>query len=601
MVCVCLRREDAETAWNELDTGITETPKMIGIEADGRAIEAKAGETILTALRREGIHVPTLCHMEGLEPSGACRLCVVEIEGAGGMVPACSYPVADGMKLKTCSTRVLEARKTIVELLLSNHPDDCLYCVRSGKCDLQNLAVDLGVRQRRYQQPRAIRQEMDVSSPSIVRDPSKCILCGRCVRVCEEVQSVSAIDFVGRGSRAQIGPAFGGGLNLSSCINCGQCIVVCPTGALAEKSNVQDVLAALADPEKTVVVQHAPAVSVSLAEEAGLKPGSDIDGRMVAALRRVGFDWVFDTSFTADLTIMEEGSELVERVKTGGVLPMLTSCSPGWIKFVESFYPDFMPNVSTCKSPQQMMGALIKSFFAEREKLDPKNIVSVSIMPCTAKKFECSRPEMSNNYTPDVDYVLTTRELGQLIRMFGLDLSGLEPEAADSPFGERSSAGKIFGASGGVMEAAVRSAHFLLTGKELEELRIQPLRGLNGVKELRANIGGVEIGAAVVSGLGNARNLLDQVRAGRDDLHFIEVMTCPGGCIAGGGQPIGADSDAARLRMKSLYNIDQEAQLRVSHKNPWVIRLYEEYLGKPLGEKSHKLLHTKYCERDVPV
>ncbi|MFW5878199.1 MAG: NADH-dependent [FeFe] hydrogenase, group A6 [Myxococcota bacterium] len=573
---------------------------MIGIEADGRAIQAKPGETILTVLRREGIHVPTLCHMEGLEPTGACRLCVVEVEGAPGLVPACSFPISEGMKIRTSTPRVLDARRTIVELLLANHPDDCLYCSRSGKCDLQGLAVDLGVRQRSRYVPQE-RREMDVSSPAIVRDPSKCILCGRCVRVCDEVQGVSAIDFVGRGSRAMVAPAFGSGLNLSSCVNCGQCVVVCPTGALSEKSHVQEVVAALADPTKTVVVQHAPAVSVSLAEEAGMRVGQDVDGKMVAALRRLGFDWVFDTSFTADLTIMEEGSELVHRIKNGGKLPMMTSCSPGWIKFVETFYPELIPNVSSCKSPQQMMGALIKSFFAEREEMEPKDIVSVSIMPCTAKKFECGRPEMGSDHVPDVDYVLTTRELGQMLRMYGIDLEKMEAEAADSPFGERSSAGKIFGASGGVMEAAVRSAHFLLTGEELEDLRIQPLRGMKGVKELRANIGGVEVGAAVASGLGNARKLMEQVRAGRDDLHFIEIMTCPGGCIAGGGQPIGTSAEAARTRMEALYKIDKEAQLRVSHRNPWVVRLYEEYLGEPLGEKSHELLHTKYRKRDVPV
>ncbi len=571
---------------------------MITFEADGRTIQANEGETILTALKREGIHVPTLCHMEGLPPSGACRLCVVEVEGAPSLTPACSYPVAQGMKVRTKSAKVLDARKTIVELLLSNHPDDCLYCSRNGKCDLQNLSIEMGIRQRMYRGKKTTK-EMDVSSPSIIRDPDKCILCGRCVRVCEEVQGVSAIDFLNRGSRAFVGTAFDTGLNLSSCINCGQCILVCPTGALSETSSVPDVVAALSDPDKLVVVQHAPAVSVSLAEEFNVKPGTDLDGKMVAALRRVGFDRVFDTSFTADLTIMEEGSELVHRIKNNGVLPMMTSCSPGWIKFVEEFYPDFIPNISTCKSPQQMMGAVIKSFFAQREAIDPAKIVSVSIMPCTAKKFECSRPEMAPGHTPDVDYVLTTRELGQLFRMFGIDLAAVEPEAADTPFGERSSAGKIFGASGGVMEAAVRSAYFLITGNEYPELKIQPLRGMTGCKEVRLHIDGLEVGAAVVSGLGQARKLLDQLRAGRKDLHFIEVMTCPGGCINGGGQPLKADQEAVKARMQALYKIDREEQLRVSHKNKWVLRLYDEFLGKPLGEMSHRLLHTHYQKRDV--
>jgi NADH-quinone oxidoreductase subunit G/NADP-reducing hydrogenase subunit HndD len=536
--------------------------------------------------------------MEGLAPSGACRLCVVEVEGAPTLTPACSFPVANGMKIRTRSPKVLEARRTIVELLLASHPDDCLYCSRSGKCDLQRLSREMGVAQRRLRGER-VRKELDVSSPAIVRDPEKCILCGRCVRVCEEVQGVGAIDFVGRGSRAYIGTAFNMGLNLSSCICCGQCVLACPTGALTEHSSLDAVVAALADPDKMVVAQHAPAVSVSLAEEQGLKPGTDVDGKMVAALRRVGFDRVFDTSFAADLTIMEEGSEFVERIRKGGVLPMLTSCSPGWIKFVEEFYPDFLPNLSTCKSPQQMMGAVVKSFFARREGMDPGKIVSVSIMPCTAKKFECSRPEMTQADSPDVDYVLTTRELGKLLRLFGVDLRDLEPEAADTPFGERSSAGKLFGASGGVMEAAIRSVHYLITGKELGDLKIQPLRGVQGCKELKVTIDGLEVGAAVVSGLGNARRILDQIRGGRKDLHFVEIMTCPGGCINGGGQPLGMDMKGVVARMKALYRIDAEETLRTSHSNPWVKRLYDEFLGKPLGEQSHHLLHTHYHHREV--
>ncbi len=573
---------------------------MIQFEADGKTIEARDGETILGALRREGVNVPTLCHMEGLSPTGACRLCVVEVEGAPGLVPSCSFPASAGMKVKTRTPRVLEARKTIVELLLSNHPDDCLYCARSGKCDLQTLARDLGVRQRTYRGARNDRP-LDISSPSITRDPDKCVLCGRCVRVCEEIQGVAAIDFIGRGSKTTVATAFDRGLNVSSCVNCGQCILVCPTGALTEHSNVEAVVAALADPSKTVVVQHAPSVSVQLAEEFGIKAGLDVDGKMVAAFRRMGFARVFDTSFTADLTIMEEASELAHRVATGGVLPMMTSCSPGWIKFVETFYPDFMPNLSSCKSPQQMMGAIIKGFWAPNQKLDPANVISVSIMPCTAKKFEAERPEMAPNHVPDVDYVLTTRELGELIRRFGLDLMALESETADTPFGERTTAGKIFGASGGVMEAAVRTAHFLLTGKELENLEIRPLRGAKGIKELRAKIGDLEVGAAVVSGLGNARQLLEQLKAGRKDLHFIEVMTCPGGCINGGGQPLGADPEAAKARMQALYKIDRSEAVRVSHKNTEVKRLYDDFLGRPLGEKSHKLLHTHYAKRETVI
>ena len=568
------------------------------IEVNGREVKAHSGDTILESLTREGIKVPTLCHMKGMTPTGACRICVVEVDGRPGLVPACSFPVADGIRIQTHSPQVLDARRTIVELLLSNHPDDCLYCGKSGKCDLQSLAQELGVSQRRYGGGRSIK-EIDISSPSIVRDPGKCILCGRCVRVCEEVQGVCAIDFVRRGSRASVATAFDRGLNVSSCVNCGQCIVVCPTGALTEQSSVDKVVAALADPAKYVVVQHAPAVSVSLAEEFGYQPGKDIDGQMVAAFRRMGFKRVFDTSFTADLTIMEEGSELVQRVTSGGVLPMITSCSPGWIKFVEQFYPELLPNVSTCKSPQQMMGALIKSFFAEREKLDPKRIVSVSVMPCTAKKFECGREEMGRDYVPDVDYVLTTRELAHLVRRCGVDISALKPETADTPFGERTTAGKIFGASGGVMEAALRSAYTLITGQELEKLDVPAVRGLEGVKETSIKVGDLEVKAAVASGLGNARRLMDQLRAGRRDLHFIEIMTCPGGCIAGGGQPVGADVSAVKARMKALYDLDAGEKVRVSHHNQQVARLYKEFLGKPLGKKSHELLHTHYHERQV--
>jgi iron-only hydrogenase group A len=568
------------------------------IEVNGRQVEAKAGEMLLTVLRREGIHVPTLCNMEGLLPSGACRMCVVEVEGRPGLVPSCAAPVAGGMKVQTHSGRALRARKTIVELLLADHPDDCLYCVRSGKCDLQTLSSELGVRTRRYAGARN-SQRPDLSSPSIVRDPDKCILCGKCVRVCEEIQSVACIDFVGRGSTTRVGTAFEQGLNVSSCINCGQCIMVCPTGAIHEQSHLKEVVEALADPEMLTVVQHAPAVSVTLAEEFGLKAGMDVCGAMTAALRRLGFDRVFDTGFSADLTIMEEAAELVQRITTGGTLPMMTSCSPGWIKYVEQFHPDLMGNLSTCKSPQQMLGAVVKSFLAEREGRDPRRIFNVAIMPCTAKKFEASRPEMARNEVPDVDAVLTTRELARLIRMRGLDMSRLAPEPADTPFGERSTAGKLFGASGGVMEAAIRTAYYMVTGREMEEFKVQPVRGLKGIKQARIRIGDLDLGVAVASGLGNAAQLLERVRAGDSDLHFIEVMTCPGGCIAGGGQPLGVDERAVRARMQALYQIDRSETVRTSHGNEAVQRLYAEFLGEPLGERSHHLLHTHYEPRQV--
>ncbi|MCK5328155.1 MAG: [FeFe] hydrogenase, group A [Candidatus Latescibacteria bacterium] len=571
---------------------------MIKIEVNGKSIEAQPGEMLLSALKRAGIKVPTLCYMDGLFPSGACRMCVVEVEGQRNLVPSCAFPVAGGMKVQTHSPRAVRARKTIVELLLADHPDDCLYCVRNGSCQLQELAEELGVRQRRYTGEKN-RYELDTSGLSIVRDPAKCILCGKCVRVCEEIMGVAAIDFIERGSKTRIGTAFDQGLNISSCINCGQCIMVCPTGALREQSYIKEVVNALGDPEMFVVVQHAPSVSVSLGEEFGVTPGTDVDGMMTAALRALGFDRVFDTSFSADLTIMEEASELAHRISTGGTLPMMTSCSPGWIKFVEQFYPDFLKNLSSCRSPQQMMGAVIKSYFAEREGLDPKKIFSVSIMPCTAKKFEAGRTEMSRDGVPDVDAVLTTRELARFIRMRGLDIRTLDPETADTPFGERTTAGKIFGATGGVMEAAIRTAYCLITGEELEHLEVEAVRGLEGVKEASVQIGDLEARVAVVSGLGNARRLLDEVRAGRKELHFIEVMTCPGGCIAGGGQPLGADLDAVRARMQALYTIDSDEPVRTSHNNLSIQRLYKEFLGEPLSHKSHELLHTNYAEREV--
>jgi iron-only hydrogenase group A len=572
---------------------------MMTLEINGRTVEAQDGDTLLAAARRAGITIPTLCHYEGLPPSGACRMCVVEVEGQRGLVPSCAFPAARGMKVRTHTARAVEARRTLVELLLANHPDDCLYCVRNGTCQLQDLAAELGVRRRHYFGGRTPAR-LDTASPSIVRDPSKCLLCGKCVRVCEEIQGVGAIDFIGRGSKTRVGPAFDEGLNISSCINCGQCVLVCPTGALAETRAIDEVRDALADPGRIVVVQHAPSVSVSLAEEFGIKPGTDVDGPLVTALRRLGFAWVFDTAFAADLTIMEEASELAGRIVSGDRLPMMTSCSPGWIKFVEQFYPDFLPNLSTCKSPQQMLGAVVKTVLSDRLRVDPSRLYSVAIMPCTAKKFEAGRPEMGRDGRPDIDAVLTTRELAELIRMHGLDLAALPPDAADTPFGERTSAGKLFGASGGVAEAAVRTAHYLLTGRAPDELKIQALRGPDRVKQFRATIGGREIGVAAVSGLGSARTLLDQIRAGRADLQFIEVMTCAGGCVAGGGQPRGASPDAIRARMQALYVIDRDAAVRASHLNPAVQRLYAEVLEKPSSHRSHELLHTRY-ERRTPV
>jgi len=570
------------------------------VHINNQPVETRPGDTLLDAIRRAGANVPTLCHIDGLPPTGACRMCVVEVEGQRGLIPSCSYPAADGMRVLTHSPRALRARKTIVELLLANHPDDCLYCARNRTCRLQDLADELGVRQRRYGGPTR-EFKLDISSPSVMRDPNKCILCGKCVRVCEEVQSVGAIDFIGRGSRATVGTAFDEGLNVSSCINCGQCILVCPTGALREPNQFKEVVDAINDPDRFVVVQHAPSISVTLGEAFGFRPGVDVAGVMTAALRRLGFDRVFDTSFAADLTVMEEASELAHRLTTGGTLPMFTSCSPGWVKFVEQFYPEFIPNLSTCKSPQQMLGALTKAFFAEREGIDPRRIFNVSIMPCTAKKFEATRPELLSHGMPDIDAVLTTREIAHLIRERHVDLDSLSPEGADTPFGERSTAGKLFGATGGVAEAALRTAYHLVTGGELADLRVKAVRGLDGVKEAVVAMGDLEVRVGVVSGLGNARRVLDQIRSGERKLHFLEVMACPGGCIAGGGQLLGADPERIRRRMRALYSIDRDGAIRTAHQNPAIQRVYREYLGEPFGERSHHLLHTHYARREALV
>lgn len=570
----------------------------IKMTVNNKEITAIKGETILTALRREGLDIPTLCHVEGLSPTGACRVCLVELENNHMLVPSCSSLVAENMKVYTHSQKAINARKTIIELLLADHPDDCLYCEKQGDCDLSRLAQQYGVRER-IQKPVLVNKKLDLTSPSIIRDPDKCILCGKCVRVCEEIQNVSAIDFTKRGSRTEIACAYNETLNTSRCINCGQCITVCPTGALIENSSIDDVVTALNDPEKVVIFQHAPAISVTIAEEFGSKPGVDAAGLLNSALRELGGEYIFDTSYSADLTIMEEGSELVERIKTSGTLPLLTSCSPGWIKYVEQFYPDFMNNLSSCKSPQQMLGAIVKSYFADKNSIDKKNIFNVSIMPCTAKKFEATRPEHAKDGIPDIDAVLTTRELAKLLKMYSIELNSLVPTEPDLPFGKRSTAGKLFGATGGVMEAAIRSAYFLITGEEMKELTVKSVRGLNGIKEAKVQIGDLEVGVAVASSLGNASALLEQIKNGRKDIHFIEVMTCPGGCINGGGQPVNADKNAIKERLKALYTIDKDEELRVSHKNELVAELYKDFLEKPLSKKSHELLHTHYGKRDV--
>ncbi len=568
------------------------------IDINGKTYEATAGETILTVLNRNGIRVPTLCNMKDFFPSGACRICVVELEGNNKLVSSCSFPVTDGMKIRTHSPRVIEARKTIVELLLSNHPDDCLFCVRNSNCELQKLSKEYHVVERRI---RGVKNshKIDFSSMSVIRDPDKCILCGRCVRVCEETMGVSCIEYTNRGSKTVIGASMGKGLNTSSCVNCGQCIMVCPTGALSERNQTALVQEALNQKEKTVVVQYAPSISVSIAEEFGLTPGKDLNGALNAALRKMGFNFVFDTTFGADLTIMEEAAELIDRISTGKTMPMFTSCCPAWVKYAEEFAPDFLDNLSSCKSPQQMTGAVIKSYFAEKINKKPEDIISVSIMPCTAKKFEVQRDTMGRNGVNDVDIAITTRELIELIRLYGIDMSNINPELTDSPLGVRSSAGKIFGATGGVMEAALRTAYKKLTGSELTNFKISAVRGLKGRKETKIRINDMEIGVAVVSGLANAGMLLEEIRNGKNDVHFIEVMTCPGGCIAGGGQRIGTSESVIEARMNSLYEIDDTETLKTSHKNPEIVELYNEFLGEPLGHRSHELLHTTYCKRDV--
>ncbi len=568
------------------------------ININNKTLEAAKGETILEVMNRNGIKVPTLCHIKDAFPTGACRMCVVEDQKTGKLITSCSYPAEPDMNILTHSSRVVESRKTIIELLLSNHPDDCLYCVRNKNCELQNLSEELHVTERRIRGKKN-RVNLDLSSASIVRDPEKCILCGRCVYTCEEVMGVACIDFINRGNKSIIGTAFHQGLNTSSCINCGQCIMVCPTGALTEKNHFAQIQEALNNPAKRVVVQYAPSISVSMAEELGMEPGVDINGILNAALRKVGFDHIFDSSFSADLTIMEESAELIHRIQNGGVLPMITSCCPGWVKYAEEFVPEFIPNLSSCKSPQQMMGAIIKSHFADKENLKPEEIYSVAIMPCTAKKFEAQREEMTREGISDVDAVLTTRELAKFFKLFGVDMFNIKPELVDSPLGFRSTAGKLFGASGGVMEAAIRTAFHTLTGKEMVDFQLTALRGFEGRKETKLNINGLELGVAVVNGMANAKKLLDEIKAGKNDVHFIEIMACPGGCIGGGGQHIGTSEEQLKARMKALYRIDETERIKVSHKNPEVIELYKEFLGEPLGHKSHDLLHTHYHEREV--
>ncbi|PKP37289.1 MAG: ferredoxin [Bacteroidetes bacterium HGW-Bacteroidetes-14] len=587
------------------------------ITINGETVEVEKGTSILDAAKQVGVIIPTLCYHKDLCVAGNCRVCVVEIAGQKRLAAACATPCEEGMDVLTNTHKVRNSRKHIIELLLSEHNADCTSCYKNGNCELQLLASEYKIMNQDFIHLVPFKNyTVDMFSPSIIKDDSKCIRCQRCVRTCAELQSVNALTMSYKGEHAKITTFFEKSMNDVVCTNCGQCINHCPTGALVEKNYIEEVWSAIADKNKYVVVQTAPAVRVGLGEELGFDPGERVTGKMVAALKRLGFDAVMDTDFTADLTIMEEGTELLTRLKGALVdknpdikLPMATSCSPGWIKFIEHMYPDYLGNLSTCKSPQQMFGALVKTYYAKARKIEPDKIVSVSIMPCTAKKFEASRPEMHDSGYRDVDYVLTTRELAIMIKQAGIDFMKLNDMHYDRLMGESTGAGVIFGATGGVMEAALRTAYELVTGREVpfENLNINPVRGMEGVKEASVKIEkplsewsfleGVELRCAVAHGLVNAKKVMDAIKAGKANYHFIEFMACPGGCLGGGGQPIPTSPEIRKRRAEAIYAEDAGMPLRKSHQNPEVVKIYKDFLGKPLGEKSHHLLHTKYVPR----
>jgi NADP-reducing hydrogenase subunit HndD len=587
--------------------------KKIRLTIDNKVIEVPESTTIYKAAKELGIDIPTLCYMElhdmNIEnkPAG-CRICVAEVMGRRNLAPTCSTRCEEGMVVKTHSTRVLNARRTVMEFILSDHPKDCLICSKSGTCELQAMAQRLGIKEI----PGAAFAEMSTyrkdTSPSIIRDLDKCILCRRCEMMCNDVQTVGALSAVNRGFMATVAPAFEQNLEHSTCTYCGQCVAVCPTGALTEVNHVPQVLRALADPTKTVVVQTAPAVRAALGEEFGLQPGTLVTGKMTAALRALGFDYVFDTDFAADLTIMEEGTELLNRLDrhykgdATARIPILTSCCPGWVNFFEHYFPDLKEVPSTAKSPQQMFGAIAKSYFAGKIGIDRKDLVVVSIMPCLAKKYECQRDEFSVDGNPDVDFSISTRELASFIKQANIDIKNLHDEDFDSPLGESSGAGVIFGTTGGVIEAACRTAYELYTGKTLDRLEFTELRGMEGVREATLNFNGTPIKIGIAHGLGNARKLLNDVRSGRSEYHAIEIMACPGGCIGGGGQPLHhGNSEIIKARAAALYTEDRKKTLRKSHENPFIIKLYKEFLGKPNSEKAHLLLHTHYFDKKKKI
>ena len=576
--------------------------EMVNCKINGIAVSVPKGSTILEAARAAGVTIPTLCYLKDINEIGACRICVVEATGARGLVTACVYPVAEGMEVQTNTAKVQQARRTTLELILSTHEKKCLSCVRSGDCELQKMCRDYGIEDAdRYEGFRP-HYELDTSTAHLVRDNNKCILCRRCVAACRQ-QYVSVIGANDRGIDTHIGTPFEKALNDVPCVSCGQCITVCPTGALTEKDDTDKVWAALADKSKHVVVQTAPSIRATLGECFGMPIGTNVEGKMVAALRRLGFAKVFDTDFAADLTIVEEANEFVDRVKNGGVLPMITSCSPGWVKFAEYYYPDQLDHLSTCKSPQQMGGAVIKTYYAEKMGIDPKDIVSVSIMPCTAKKFEVGRDDQDAAGVADVDIALTTRELARMIERCGIDFVNLPDEEFDSPLGEDTGAAVIFGATGGVMEAALRTANDWLTGKDNEAVDFHEVRGTAGLKEAVYNIAGMDVKVAVASGLASANYVLSCIRDGSADWQFVEIMCCPGGCVNGGGQPIQPASvrntvDLKAIRAKALYDQDAGMKLRKSHQSPVIETLYKEFFDDGFGgHKAHHCLHTSYTAR----
>lgn len=571
---------------------------MVNITIDSQNLQVSKETTVFEAAKKVNINIPHLCYHEDLSIYGACRVCVVEIEGRPRLEPSCATVVEEGMVIGTNTSRVRKARRMIVELLLANHPEDCFICERNQICELRKLAYDLGIRALRFEKGRKYHYEPDVSSPAIIRDPNKCILCSRCIRVCQEIQSVGAIDFINRGARTQVLTFFNKGLNNVDCTNCGQCILACPTGALREKTVVDEVWEALSDPNKFTVVQTAPAVRAAIGEEFGMPAGSLVTKKMAAALRRLGFNKVFDTQFAADLTIMEEAHELIERIKNKkGNLPLITSCSPGWIKYAEHFFPHCLEHVSTCKSPQQMFGAIAKTYYAQKIGVKPAEMFVVSIMPCTAKKFEAQRPEMRSSGAQDVDAVLTTREAGRMIKEAGIDFVNLPDQDFDQPLGVSTGAAVIFAATGGVMEAALRTAYEVITGKTLDKVEFEQVRGMRGIREAQLTLDGLDLKVAVAHGLSNAKVLLEQVEKGKSPYHFIEIMACPGGCLGGGGQPMPTNLEVRKARAASIYREDEGKSIRKSHENPAIFALYQEFLGKPLSKKSHHLLHTTYTKR----